>query len=43
MEQETTRADVAAGTDDVVPIGGVHVLRCAADGPLLDGERPLST
>ena len=38
MEQETTRTDVAAGTDDVVPIGGVPVLRCAADGPLLDGE-----
>ena len=39
MEQEATRTDVAAGTDDVVPIGGVPVLRCAADGPLLDGEQ----
>ena len=33
MEQETTRRDVAAGTDDVVPIGGVPVLRCADGGP----------
>ena len=39
MEQETTRTDVAAGTDDVVTIGGVPVLRCAADGPLLDSEQ----
>ena len=39
MEQETTGTDVAAGTDEVVPIGGVPVLRCAADGPLLDGEQ----
>jgi hypothetical protein len=39
MEQETTRTDVPVATDDVVPIGGVPVLRCADDGPLLDGER----
>jgi hypothetical protein len=38
MEQETTHTDVTIGTDDVVPIGGVPVLRCVADGPLLDGE-----
>ena len=39
MEQEPTRTDVAAGPDDVAPIGGVPVLRCTADGPLLDDER----
>ena len=38
MEQETTHTDVTIGTDDVVPIGGVPVLRCVADGPLLDSE-----
>lgn len=32
-------ADSGVGGDVVVPIGGVDVLRCAADGPLLDGER----
>ncbi|MFJ3669375.1 DUF4180 domain-containing protein [Streptomyces sp. NPDC090106] len=25
-------------TDDVVPLGGVNVLRCAPSGPSLDGE-----
>ena len=49
QEQETARGDAvvkeagvagsAVGGDVVVPIGGVDVLRCAADGPLLDGER----
>lgn len=49
QEQETARgdapvgdsavADSGVGGDVVVPIGGVDVLRCAADGPLLDGER----
>jgi Domain of unknown function (DUF4180) len=32
-------AESAVGGDVVVPIGGVDVLRCAADGPPLDGER----
>lgn len=31
MSEETVNA--------IVTIGGVDVLRCAADGPLLDGER----
>jgi Domain of unknown function (DUF4180) len=39
MEQESTHTDVATGSDDVVPIGGVPVLRCVADGPVLDGEQ----
>ena len=39
QEQETAPGDAAVGGDVVVPIGGVEVLRCAADGPLLDGER----
>jgi hypothetical protein len=36
MEQETVHP--VAG-DEIVELGGVPVLRCAADGPLLDGER----
>jgi hypothetical protein len=40
MEPETTHTEVAVGgADDVVAIGGVSVLRCAARGPELDGER----
>jgi uncharacterized protein DUF4180 len=38
QEQEAPRTDAVLGDDVVVPIGGVDVLRCAADGPLLDGD-----
>lgn len=43
MKQETGRRDRGVGGsgvgDRVVVIDGVPVLRCAADGPSLDGER----
>ena len=43
MEQETNRTDVTVGADDVVSIGGVPVLRCAADGRCSTANGPLST
>ena len=41
MGQETARTQGATGEveDGIVALGGVPVLRCAAVGPVLDGEQ----
>jgi hypothetical protein len=39
MTQEQETADTQAAGDVVVPVGGVPVLWCADDGPVLDGEQ----